>query len=1071
MGYTKKLKWEDIDKAFLSHREAGDIMSHDYSENILVQESAGQLLERELGWEVAFAYNTEKLGEDGNFGRKSYKEILLTRYFREALSRLNPWITSAQMEEAQKIMERHLSTSSLLQINEEKYFLIRDGIPVTVKKPGGRTETKNAVVIDFQNPGNNHFLAIKELKIHGDLYRRRTDIVGFVNGLPLLFVELKKNTVDVRDAYTNNYTDYLDTIPHLFYYNAFLILSNGTEAKVGTLGSKYEFFHEWKRLSEQDQGSVALETMLRGICKKENFLDLLENFILYDHSGGHTAKILARNHQYLGVNEAVKAYEGRKLNNGKLGVFWHTQGSGKSYSMVFLAQKIRRKFAGSPTIVVLTDRDELNTQISDTFENCGLLGKTKASQFIASSGDDLVQKLRGNPSFIFTLIQKFNKPDTEPIYPDHDILIMSDEAHRSQYGIFADNMVRLLPTASRIGFTGTPLLSNDNITERTFGGYISVYDFKRAVEDGATVPLYYENRGDKILDIKDNPELTDRILDAIERADLDVDQQDKLEAEFAKEIHILTAAPRLEAIARDFVKHYSDLWTSGRAMFVCLNKVTCVRMYDMVQKYWAEEIAALKGHIKQATQQEAQELERKLQWMMETEMAVVISQEQNEMQTFRKWNLDIQYHREKMEKRELDKEFKDSANPLRVVFVCAMWLTGFDVKCLSCLYLDKPLKAHTLMQTIARANRVAEGKSNGLIIDYIGIVKALRKALADYTANVDGNSGTDPTVDKEKLIARIQETIGAAEQFLNEHGFDLGQLISAAGFEKLALLQTAANAVSDTIEEKKTFQTYASELLRLMKYADREDIAPDVRKRYEAIAAIYGELKKKRRSASNVDLMVEINNILNDYIRVEQAAEGIVPSRQFDISKIDFDLLRREFARAKKKNLVMKDLDELIRVRLDSMLFNNPDRIQYDERYQAIIEDYNSQQDRATIERTFDELMQLVKDMDQEEQRYVREGFSSDEELSLYDLLFSESLSKQDIQKIKGVAVDLLQKVKAKIAELDHWTDKQETKAAVDNLIRDTLWSELPSCYDEPSISRYRQKIYEYVYTRYKEVA
>ena len=1046
-------------------------MSHDYSENILVQESAGQLLERELGWEVAFAYNTEKLGEDGSFGRKSYKEILLTRYFREALLRLNPWITPGQMEEAQKIMERHLSTSSLLQINEKKYFLIRDGIPVTVKKPGGRTETKNAMVIDFQNPGNNHFLAIKELKIHGDLYRRRTDIVGFVNGLPLLFVELKKNTVDVRDAYTNNYTDYLDTIPHLFYYNAFLILSNGTEAKVGTLGSKYEFFHEWKRLSEQDQGSVALETMLRGICKKENFLDLLENFILYDHSGGHTAKILARNHQYLGVNEAVKAYEGRKLNNGKLGVFWHTQGSGKSYSMVFLAQKIRRKFAGSPTIVVLTDRDELNTQISDTFENCGLLGKTKASQFIASSGDDLIQKLRGNPSFIFTLIQKFNKPEAEPIYPDHDILIMSDEAHRSQYGIFADNMVRLLPTASRIGFTGTPLLSNDNITERTFGGYISVYDFKRAVEDGATVPLYYENRGDKILDIKDNPELTDRILDAIERADLDVDQQDKLEAEFAKEIHILTAAPRLEAIARDFVKHYSDLWTSGKAMFVCLNKVTCVRMYDMVQKYWAAEIAALKGRIKQATQQEAQELERKLQWMMETEMAVVISQEQNEMQTFRKWNLDIQYHREKMEKRELDKEFKDSANPLRVVFVCAMWLTGFDVKCLSCLYLYKPLKAHTLMQTIARANRVAEGKSNGLIIDYIGIVKALRKALADYTANVDGNSGTDPTVDKEKLIARILETIGAAEQFLNEHGFDLGQLISAAGFEKLALLQTAANAVSDTIEEKKTFQTYASELLRLMKYTDREDIAPDVRKRYEAIAAIYGELKKKRRSASNVDLMVEINNILNDYVRVEQAAEGIVPSRQFDISKIDFDLLRREFAKAKKKNLVMKDLNELIRVRLDSMLFNNPDRIKYDERYQAIIEDYNSQQDRATIEKTFDELMQLVKDMDQEEQRYVREGFSSDEELSLYDLLFSENLSKQDIQKLKGVAADLLQKVKAKIAELDHWTDKQETKAAVDNLIRDTLWSELPSCYDEPSISRYRQKIYEYVYTRYKEVA
>lgn len=498
-------------------------MSYDYSENILVQESAGNLLQNELGWDVKFAYNTEVLGKNGTFGRESYRDILLTRYFRDALKKLNPWITENQMDEAQKALEHRLSTSSLLQINEEKYFLIREGIPVTVKKPNGQTETKKAAVLDFQNPDNNYFLAIKELKIHGDLYRRRTDIVGFVNGIPLLFVELKKNTVDVQNAYDDNYTDYQDTIPHLFYYNAFLMLSNGTEAKVGTLGSKYEFFHEWKRLAEEDQGSVALETMLRGICRKENFLDLFENFILYDHSGDHTAKILARNHQYLGVNEAIKAYAARKLNDGKLGVFWHTQGSGKSYSMVFLAQKVRRKFEGSPTFVVLTDRDELNTQISDTFENCGLLGKTKAPQFIASSGDDLVSKLKGNPSFIFTLIQKFNKPDAEPIYPDHDIIIMSDEAHRSQYGIFADNMMKLLPTAARIGFTGTPLLSSDNITARTFGGYVSVYDFKRAVEDGATVPLYYENRGEKIVDLH-NPEITNQILDAIENADLDVDQ-------------------------------------------------------------------------------------------------------------------------------------------------------------------------------------------------------------------------------------------------------------------------------------------------------------------------------------------------------------------------------------------------------------------------------------------------------------------------------------------------------------------------------------------------------------------
>ncbi len=849
------------------------------------------------------------------------------------------------------------------------------------------------------------------------------------------------------------------------------MLSNGLEAKVGTLGSKYEFFHEWKRLDEKEQGSVALETMLRGICKKENFLDLFENFILFDHSGGHTAKILARNHQYLGVNEAVKAYEARKLNDGKLGVFWHTQGSGKSYSMVFLAQKIRRKFAGSPTIVVLTDRDELNKQISDTFENCGLLGKSKASQFIASSGDDLVIKLKGNPSFVFTLIQKFNKPNAAPIYPDHDIVIMSDEAHRSQYGIYADNMMKLLPTAARIGFTGTPLLSSDNITARTFGGYISVYDFKRAVDDGATVPLYYENRGEKIADLH-NPEITERILDAIENADIDVDQQDKLEAEFAKEIHLLTAEPRLKSIAKDFVGHYSDLWTSGKAMFVCLNKVTCVRMYNYVQEYWQEEIKSLTSKLKTATQQETQELERKIKWMQDTEMAVVISQEQNEIQTFNKWNLDIKYHRTKMEKRELDKEFKDASNPLRVVFVCAMWLTGFDVKCLSCLYLDKPLKAHTLMQTIARANRVNEGKSNGLIIDYIGIVKALRKALADYTANIGGQGGDDPTVDKDKLIARILETISKAKAFLSDREFDLDDLIAASDFTKMALLQSAANAVCGTIEDKKSFSTYASELVRLMKYTDRDDVTGQTRKEYEAISAIYSELQRKRRHIDTTDLMIEINSIISEYVEInEPLADNNAEPRRFDISSIDFDLLRREFAKVKKKNLVMKDLEEVIQQKLDLLLLNNPNRIDYYERYQQIIEEYNCEQDRATIEKTFMDLMDLANSLDQEEQRYVREGFTSDEELSLYDMLFREDLSQNDIKKIKKVATTLLQKIKAKISELDHWTDKQETKAEVDNLIRDTLWAELPESYDEISISEYRQRIYEYVYTRYRIVA
>ena len=631
--------------------------------------------------------------------------------------------------------------------------------------------------------------------------------------------------------------------------------------------------------------------------------------------------------------------------------------------------------------------------------------------------------------------------------------------------------MKLLPTAARIGFTGTPLLSSDNITARTFGGYVSVYDFKRAVEDGATVPLYYENRGEKIVDLQ-NPEITDQILDAIENADLDVDQQDKLEAEFAKEIHLLTAEPRLKSIARDFVRHYCDLWTSGKAMFVCLNKVTCVRMYNFVQEYWQEEIKALKENIKKVSQQEAQELECKLKWMQECEMAVVISQEQNEIQTFKKWGLDIKYHREKMEKRELDKEFKDSKNPLRVVFVCAMWLTGFDVKCLSCLYLDKPLKAHTLMQTIARANRVSEGKSNGLIIDYIGIVKALRKALADYTANLGANNGTDPTIDKEELVARIIEAVEKTKEFLEQKEFELEKLIGAVDFTKLAYLQEAANAVCRSIEDKKIFTTYASELSRLVKYTDRNDITAQMRKQYEAIAAIHSELQKKRKHTNTTDLMIEIHKIINEHIKIaDEPTLDSEAARRFNISAIDFDLLRSEFAKVKTKNLAMKDLEEIIKQKLDSMLFSNPNRIDYYERYQQIIAEYNTEQDRATIEKTFMELMDLASQMSNEERRYAKEGFASDEELSLYDMLFRDDLGKNEIKKIKEVAAALLNKIKSKIAELDHWSDKQETKAEVDNLIRDTLWGELPECYDDVSIAICREKIYEYVYMRYRSVA
>lgn len=1039
-------------------------MSWEYSENILVQNSAGDLLKNELGWDVVFAYNKEVLGENATLGRRSYKEVVLLRDLRQAMLTLNDWLTPELCETAIKTLLAYASSDSLLQINHRAYEMLRAGVPVAYKKPNGETEERLVRVLNFEEPTQNLFLAVKEMKIHGDLYRRRTDIVGFVNGLPLLFIELKKQNVDVQDAYTCNYTDYQKTIPQLFHFNSFIMFSNGLEAKVGTLGSKYNFFHEWKRLKEDEAGKVDLETMLRGMCDKANFLDLLENFILFDRTGGKLTKILARNHQYLGVNEAVESYRARKLKDGKLGVFWHTQGSGKSYSMVFFAQKIRRKFNGSPTCVVLTDRDELNTQISDTFEACGCLGKVAAKQFIATSGDDLIAKLKGNPSYIFSLIHKFNKPGTAPITPDHDIILISDEAHRTQNGIFADNMCALLPTASRIGFTGTPLLTYDNITERTFGSYVSIYDFKRAVDDGATVPLYYENRAD-MLEIT-NPEINAELLDAIEAADLDVNQQARVELELRKDIHILTSNQRLETIAQDFVNHYSELWTTGKAMFVCVNKTTAVRMYNLAMTYWSRKIAELEQELEHASQQEYLELSRKLEWMKATEMAVVISQEQNETTMFEKWGLDITPHRSKMEKRELGKEFKDPDNPFRIAFVCAMWLTGFDVQSLANIYLDKPLKAHTLMQTIARANRVFEGKSNGLIIDYANVVKALRRALAEYTATVGGGSA-DPTPDKEKLLALIFELMSEITDYMHQQGFDLAALVNAAGFEKLALVKSGADAMCASDETKKRFEIMARELFKLFKYVERNEVSEEQRSCKNAISAVYDQMQEKRKHADTTDLMVAVNQIVSNYVIVQKNDGAIDEGKRFDISKIDFDRLRQEFAKTNLKNLMLKDLKELVEDRLAEMMRTNPTRINYYERYQTIIAEYNAEQNKAMIEKTFIDLLNLVNELDNEEKRYVREGFDNDEELAMYDLLMKDSLTPAEIKKVKQLAKVLLDRIKAKIKEMDHWTEKEETQAVVEVLIRDVLWQELPESYDPSALNEYRRRVYEFVYSTY----
>ncbi len=642
----------------------------------------------------------------------------------------------------------------------------------------GELVKKPLRLFDFENYENNHFLVVREFWIKGDIYRRRADLVGFVNGIPLLFMEVKNVDKDIRAAYEQNLADYKDTVPHLFYHNAFIILGNGVDAKIGSVSSKFEHFNDWKRLQEDEPGVVDMETLLRGTCSKANLMSIFENYILFDQSSEHLVKIVARNHQYLGVNLAIDAVRNRSELLGKLGVFWHTQGSGKSYSIVFFAQMVHRKLGGNYTFVVLTDREDLDTQIYKTFAGCGLVDNDK-DPCRADSGKDLKAMIGEHKAFVFTLIQKFNeKVDPKKPYTERDdIIVITDEAHRTQYGTLSLNMRNALPNASFIGFTGTPLFNDDEITKKVFGDYISTYDFQRAVEDNATVPLYYDARGEDLIftdeegnefTVADPKGINERIAEKLTELEIeDVDVQQRLERELKRDYHIITATSRLDQIARDFVVHYANAWESGKAMFVCLDKITCVRMHKLIDFYWQQEIRGKEKELVSARdEQDIAWRERQLAWMKETLMAVVVSEEQGEVAKFEKWGLDIKPHRQLLKtgfelddgsRLDMEEAFKSGEHPFRVAIVCAMWLTGFDVPTLSTLYLDKPLKAHTLMQAIARANRVSEGKSNGLIVDYCGILKNLRKALATFAgAGDEGHGGDagekDPAKPNEELL-------------------------------------------------------------------------------------------------------------------------------------------------------------------------------------------------------------------------------------------------------------------------------------------------------------------------------
>ena len=1067
---------------------------NDYTEDNLVQKTTADYLRDVLGWESVFAYNSETFGPEGTLGRKDDREVVLTRYLRQALVRLNPDLPDEAYDDAVRQITEYSFAESLLGINETKHDLLRDGVPVTFRNAKGDQETWRLRVFDFRDPENNHFLAVRELWVRGDLYRRRADVVGFVNGIPLLFMELKNVNKNLRAAYDENLADYKDTIPRLFHHNAVVVLGNGIEARLGTVSARYEHFAEWKRLEEEDAGSVDMEILLRGVCDKARFLDLFENFILFDRSAGEAVKILARNHQYLGVNRAVQAVHEREARQGKLGVFWHTQGSGKSYSMVFFTRKVHRKLGANYTFLVCTDREDLDTQIYKTFAGTGLVDNDK-EQVRADSADTLQKLLsQQHKSHVFTLIQKFHQeiPEGQPYSVRDDIIVITDEAHRTQYGELALNMRQALPNAGYIGFTGTPLFKDDEITRRVFGDYVSTYDFQRAVEDRATVPLYYDSRGEKlgVTTTTINEEIADR-LERFETEDQDV--AERLEKELKRDYHLITAEERLKQVAEDFVAHYATAWETGKAMFIAIDKLTAVKMFDLVKPRWDAKIQELEGQATHAAdEQEAQHRRRQVEWMRETEMAVVVSEEQGEMARFQQWGLDITPHRKLMkegfevggERVEVDEAFKDDNHPFRIVFVCAMWLTGFDVPSLANLYLDKPLKAHTLMQAIARANRVHEGKNNGLIVDYVGVLKNLRKALATFAGHqgageVDPDQPQpeeDPAKPEEELLGDLQEAVSLIRGFLEDQGVRLEDVIEKTGFERNQAIAAAKEAVNESDETRKRFGILAREVFKKYKACLTVEGVKDYRAAKEAVNVIYKSLDADREQADITQIIQDLREVVNEAIQPSSARKDQKEeTAPYDISNIDFKRMRKEYEqRHGGTHNAIQNLRDAVEKRLHRMIQENPLRTDFQEHYQELVERYNHEKDQQTVEQTFEDLLELVHELDKESERAIREGLD-DETLAIFDRLKKPDLSAAEIRRIKQVARDMLSRLKTEKLTVDKWRQKEGTRDAVRGFIYDYLYNEntgLPSDnYTDDEVEELSEDVFRHIFRQYAQGA
>ena len=1041
---------------------------HAYTEKALVERATMDLLAA-MGWS-ALSADGETFGVGGPLGRDSSREVVLATRLRVGLTKLNPTCSAVALDLATDELVRDRTAMGPAAANREVLRLLTDGVKVSLKNEDtGKTEAQTLRVIDWEHPDQNDFLAVQQLSLKGPLYTCIPDVVLFVNGLPLVVIELKRPGVPVRQAFDENLTSYKHAqngVPQLFAFNALLIASNGTDAKVGSLTADWGRFFDWKRIeSEGEPRRVSLEVLLRGTCDKARLLDLVRSFSLFsEHKSGLT-KILGQNHQFIGVNNAIAAtLAARKAGHGRAGVFWQTQGSGKSFSMVFYAQKILRTVPGNWTFVVITDRIELDDQIAKTFAACGAV--EDATKCHASSGAHLRQLLTENHRYVFTLLQKFQ---TDEVLCDRrDVIVIADEAHRSHYAEFATNMRAALPNALFVAFTGTPLIAGEERTREVFGDYVSVYDFQQSVEDGATVPLFYENRTPELK--LTNPDLNDDIYEVIDDANLDDESEARVQKLLGQRYHLITRDDRLDTIAADITQHFLGRGFQGKAMVVSIDKATALRTYQKVRREWAAETERVKAALSQyaTADDERARLQERLRRLEAVDMAVIVSPGQNEIEEMKRLGLDILPHRKRIAESQppIDEKFKDPDDPLSLVFVCAMWLTGFDAPSCSTVYLDKPMRNHTLMQTIARANRVYPGKHSGVIVDYANVFQSLEKALAIY-----GSAGSTqtPVRDKDALVDELRATLVALDTFCTTVGVSLGTIEAAkAALDRLTLVGEAANELLAPDERRKAFLAQARLAEKLYAAIKPHKRASEFAARMATVTALSQKIRETTTPEKTdlAEVLNKIGQVLDRSIEGANIAKGGPPA--IDLSRIDFKALAAKFKDSNTKNLDLERLKAAIRAQLDRLIAANETRVNLREKFEELIEQYNA--GSLAIEQLFLELLELSRGLTDEEARHVREQLT-EEELVVFDLLTrpGPDLSKDERNEVKKVARQMLAKLRGVFAV--DWQKTSQARARVREAIEEALDDGLPRAYTPDVFKAKAGVVFQHVYERYGRAA